>query len=177
MNSDKLELLILNIKNPYKILDYCNKTNFWIEVCKDSNGFIWHNLIIKYYYEYYDLKLKNLSLKDYYVLLYCLEQISILNNIGLIEQYQTALLLLPKIYEGDHVALIHGVNNIAIQSNKAKLILYRKKEEKSPVFGSGYLRIRYLNNTNNVYIDNESKLQDYVPIDKVDSIYGGYNPI
>ena len=177
MNSNKIENIILNIKDPNKILEYCNKTNVWLEICKDPNGFIWFNLLIKYYYEYFELKLKDLSLKDYYVLLYYLEKLSILNNINLIEQYQNALLILPKVYEGDHLALIHAVNNIAFQSNKAKLILYRKKEEKSLVFGNGYLRVRYLNNNKNIYIDNETKLTEYNPVDNVDPILGGYNPL
>ena len=100
--------------------------------------------------------------------------LSLLNDMFVLEKSQELLTLLNPIYEGDHIAIIHASNNIAIRNNKAKVVMYRNKDPncKIPTYGSGYLKIKYTSNTVNSY-SRECENNDREAFN-VDIIHGGY---
>ena len=125
MNSHSLNLV--NFKNPEDIYSYCEKHNITNKI--DDNSEIWKNLIEKNYKNHFIFKKDALSYKDYYVLLYFIQSLNLLNDTFIISKSQEILSLISIIYEGDHIAIIHACNNLAIRNNKAKLLLYRDKNE------------------------------------------------
>ena len=92
----------------------------------------------------------------------------------MLDKSQELLSLLNPIYEGDHIAIIHASNNIAIRNNKAKVLMYRNKDTncKIPTYGSGYLKIKYTSNNVDSYSkDSENNVNGAF---NVDLIHGGY---
>ena len=172
MNSHSLNLV--NFKNPNDIFSYCEKHNITNKI--DDNSEIWKNLIEKNYKNHFIFKKDALSYKDYYVLLYFIQSLNLLNDTFIISKSQEILSLISIIYEGDHIAIIHACNNLAIRNNKAKLLLYRDKNEccTIPKYGSGYLKVKYINNNCDIYTNNNN-INDYKPPFNSDLTYGGYN--
>lgn len=124
-----LELRLLDIKNPYKAFEFSMINNIWKIHIQDSNSFVWKNYIEKYYPQYEEHKIKNLSFMDYYVLLYNLDELYIINNTNILNYTQLSLATLPRIYEGDHLKIINYVYNLSFLSGYANIILYRKEVE------------------------------------------------
>ena len=172
MNSHSLNLV--NFKNPNDIFSYCEKHNITNKI--DDNSEIWKNLIEKNYKNHFIFKKDALSYKDYYVLLYFIQSLNLLNDTFIISKSQEILSLISIIYEGDHIAIIHACNNLAIRNNKAKLLLYRDKNEccTIPTYGSGYLKVKYINNNCDIYTNNNN-INDYKNPFNSDLTYGGYN--
>jgi len=166
--------IIINIKNPNKIFEYCLKYNVYIDLLKDVNSHFWMKLLENYYKDYIELKNVQLSLKDFYVLLYYTEIFTLLNDLKLIDRAQKLLLKLPQIYQGDHIAIIHASNNIALRMNKANAIMTRNtNENKCNLYGLGYLVIRYLdNNGNDEFVEKFTEKYKYVS--GVDPLKGDY---
>ena len=163
--------IIIKNKNPNHIVEYCFKYKVYTDLIKDANSHFWVKLIETHYQKYLSLKNQQLSFKDFYVLLYYCELFTLINDSKLINKSQNLLLKLPKIYQGDHIAIIHASNNIAIRMNKANAIMTRNKNQKS-VYGLGYLVIRYLdNNGEDIFV--EKYLDQYKYIDGVDPLKGG----
>lgn len=164
--------IILSFKNPSDIFSYCNKNN--INAMIEPNSGLWEQLIQKNYCNHLCFKREHISLKDYYVLLYYLNSLSLLNDSFVIEKSQELLSLLNPIYEGDHIAIIHASNNIAIRNNKAKVLMYRDKDSncKIPYFGSGYLKIKYTSNNINIYSKDSNN--NVTEAFNVDLTHGGY---
>ena len=175
MNTLELENQILDVKDPNEIIKMCDKNDVWKVTVYDENSFIWSNLIYKYYDKYYDFK-DRLSLKDFYVLLYYLDMLNLIDNYNLLTKCQNLLKLLPRIYEGDHLAIIHAASNIAIQINKSNIVLYRKKDDITPVFGGGFLRARYLKSENDIYLNKTTILDTIKSAKGVNKLFGGFNP-
>ena len=174
-NTQELENQILDVKDPNVIIKMCDKNDIWKVTVEDENSFIWSNLIYKYYDKYYDFK-DRISLKDFYVLLYYLDILNLIHDYNLLTRCQNLLNLLPKIYEGDHLAIIHAANNIAIKLNKANIVLYRKKDDIMPVFGGGFLCARYLKSYNDIYLNRTTILNTIESARGVNKMFGGFNP-
>ena len=85
---------ILQYKNPKDIIQLANNNN----CLNDNNSYLWNNLLIKYYYNFIKYKNKNISIKDFYVLLYYSEILGLINFIPILDRAQHTLSLLPKIY-------------------------------------------------------------------------------
>lgn len=172
MNSHCLNLV--NFKNPNDIFSYCEKHNITDKI--DDNSDIWYKLIEKNYNKYIDFKLDTISYKDYYVLLYFIQALNLIKDTFIISKSQEILSIIPIIYEGDHISIIHGCNNLAIRNNKAKLLLYRDKNEQCtiPTYGSGYLKIKFINNNCDTY-SNNININNYKKPFNSDLTYGGYN--
>ncbi len=169
---NKHNSIILGFKNPSEIFKYCSKYN--ISNLIEKNSGLWEQLIQKNYANHVVFKSEHISLKDYYVLLYYLNALSLLNDSFVLNKSQELLSLLNPIYEGDHIAIIHASNNIAIRNNKAKVLMYRNKDNscKIPSYGSGFLKIKYTSNSTNIYSkDSENNEREAF---NVDLIYGGY---
>ena len=79
--------LLLQYKNPKDIIQLANNN----QCLKDNNSYLWNNLLIKYYYNFNKYKNKNISIKDFYVLLYYSEIFGIINFIPILERTQYAL--------------------------------------------------------------------------------------
>lgn len=169
---NKHSSIILGFKNPSQIFDYCNNHN--INHLIEKNSGIWEQLINKNYKNHLDFKIKALNLKDYYVLLYYLNALNLLFDNFVLEKSQEFLCLLPIVYEGDHIAIIHAANNIAIRTNKAKVLMYRNKESNCniPSFGSGFLKIKYVSNYVHTY--SKESINEETRAFNVDLIYGSY---
>ena len=164
--------IILKNKNPNQIVEYCFKYNVYTELTSDSNSHLWIKSIEIHYNQYLSLKNPQLSYKDFFVLLYYCELFTLINDSTLINKSQYLLLKLPKIYQGDHQAIIHACNNIAIRMKKANLIMTRNTNQKN-IYGLGYLVIYYVNNNGyDEYVDKYSEKYKY--IDGVDPLHGGY---
>ncbi len=163
---------ILGFKNPSEIFKYCSQHN--ISNLIEKNGEIWEQLIQKNYNNHIQFKCGFVSYRDFYVLLYFMNALNLLNDMFVLEKSQELLSLLNPIYEGDHIAIIHASNNIAIRNNKAKVVMFRNKDQncKIPTYGSGYLKIKYTSNTVNSY-SNECENNDREAFN-VDIIHGGY---
>ena len=172
MNMNKHSTKILNFKNPSDIFKYCNNNN--INNIIEKNSGIWEKLIQKNYTHHMCFKHEQLCLKDYYVLLYYLNVLNLLNDSFVLQKSQQLLCLINIIYEGDHIAIIHASNNIAIRNNKAKVFMYRNKDTncKIPIYGSGYLKIKYTSSN----VDSYSKEleNNIISAYNVDLTYGGY---
>ena len=169
---NKHNTIILGFKNPSEIFKYCNKHN--ISNLIEKNSGIWEQLIQKNYNNHLIFKTEFISLKDFYVLLYYLNALNLLNDSFVLNKSQELLNLLHPLYEGDHIAIIHASNNIAIRNNKATVLMYRNKDNncKIPSYGSGFLKIKYTTNKVNSY-SKDSDINITEPFN-VDSIHGGY---
>jgi hypothetical protein len=172
MNSHTINLV--NFKNPTDVFKYCEKHN--INSAIEDNSDIWCKLIEKNYNKYTIFKIKTLSYKDYYVLLYFIQCLNLLTDTFIITKTQEILSIISVIYEGDHIAIIHACNNLAVRNNKAKLLLYRDTDTQCtiPTYGSGYLKIKFINNTTDVYTNSINTTQYNKPFNS-DLSYGGYN--
>ena len=163
--------IIVKIKNPNNIFEYCQKNNIYLDLLKDINSHFWMKLLETYYSRYINLKNQALSIKDYYVLLYYCELFTLLDEVKLIEKSQELLLKLPQIYQGDHIAIIHACNNIAIRMGIADVVMTRNTKE-DLIYGLGYLVIYYLNNNGrDIFID--KYIEQYKYIKGVDPLRGG----
>ena len=92
MNSHSLNLV--NFKNPNDIFSYCEKHNITNKI--DDNSEIWNNLIEKNYKNHFMFKKDALSYKDYYVLLYFIQSLNLINDTFIISKGQEILSLLSK---------------------------------------------------------------------------------
>ena len=162
-------------KNPNKLLKECKENKFHYDLYSNPNSELWEALISYYYYKYEKYQKKQLDLKDFYVFMYYCEELNILKDYNLIIRGQKVLLLLPKIYDGDHMSVIHSISNLAIRGNFCNLVLYRDQTEKNlPIYGNGYLMIQYLKSDKDVYIKKEA-VSNYSYAEHVHPFYGGYN--
>ena len=158
---------LLNHKNPKDIIQFANSNHL-----NDSNSYLWNNLLIKYYFNFNQYKNKNISIKDYYVLLYYSEILGLINFIPILERAQYALSILPKIYDGDHIAILHACSTTSILGNHANLVMYRDKIGTKPQsYGKGNLRIKYLNIDKDSYL-NKSNVKNIPEADRVNPNYG-----
>ena len=109
-------------------------------------------MVKTYYLKYYNNKIKDISIKDYYVLLYYSELLGVIEYTKIIEKAQRILHILPKIYYGDHITILNACFNIAIISNNCNIVLYRSKSKDkiNNIFASGYLRYQYLLTNNDI---------------------------
>ena len=164
--------IILGFKNPSEIYKYCSQHNLGSLIEKNSG--IWEKLINKNYNNHSVYKNEFVSFKDYYVLLYYLNALSLLNDVFVIKKSQDLLSLLNTIYEGDHIAIIHASNNIAIRNNKAKVVMYRNKDNycKIPTYGNGFLKVKYTSNISDSF-SNECETSNKEAFN-VNLTYGGY---
>ena len=168
---------ITKYKKPIDIIKFCHQNNKWKSICQDNNSIIWHNLIYTHYNRFINNKIPNISLKDYYVLLYYSEILGVIQNTFIVNRAQKLLNILPKIYNGDHITIINACFNTAITSNKARIILYRSKSNDnylSKIYGSGCLRYQYLNSRDDLYV-NEEELENIPKVNTVHPIIGGYH--
>lgn len=163
--------IILKNKNPNITVEYCFKYNVYTDLINDPNSHFWVKMLDTHYKNYVLLKNPELSFKDFYVLLYYCELFTLINDTNLINKSQHLLLKLPKIYQGDHVAIIHASNNIALRMKKADAIMTRNTNQKEGC-GLGYLVFRYVNN-NGIDEFVEKYTDKYRYIDGVDPLYGG----
>jgi hypothetical protein len=171
MNSHSINLI--NFKNPTDIFNYCEKHNINSLIEGDSE--IWCKLIEKNYNKYTNFKTKPITYKDYYVLLYFIQCLNLLTDSFIITKTQEVISIIPSIYEGDHIAIIHGCNNLAVRNNKAKLLMYRNKDEQCPLptYGSGFLKINFINSNTDIFSNNINVAQ-YKPPFNSSLYYGGY---
>ena len=70
--------IVYELKNPNRILLRSEESKSLLILVEDANSYLWSNLITKYFNNYKNQKLKNISQKDFYVLLYFSEQMGIL---------------------------------------------------------------------------------------------------
>ena len=171
-----IESIVMSKKNPNDIVDICKINSYWNNIFSDNNSFIWHNLIIKYYRRYYNKIKKYTTLKDYYVLLYYAEILGLINNKIIISKTQDILSLLPKIYEGDHIAILHACSNPAIIGNHAKIIMYRNRTNgnKPITYGRGHLCIQYKLYNTDTYVSKDN-VDNFKNAKFVDPFIGGFN--
>jgi hypothetical protein len=172
---NKHQLILLNYKNPKDIFEYCNKNN--LNNLIDNNSDIWEQLIQKNYVNHFKFKHEPLCLKDYYVLLYYLNALNLINDSFVLQKSQQLLVLLNPIYEGDHICIIHASNNIAIRNNKCKVLMYRNKDSNCniPSYGSGFLKVKYINNNIDIYSsESYNDFNDFNEPFNVHLIHGGY---
>ena len=159
---------ILQYKNPKDIIQLANNNN----CLNDNNSYLWNNLLIKYYYNFIKYKNKNISIKDFYVLLYYSEILGLINFIPILDRAQHTLSLLPKIYDGDIIAILHACSTTSILGNHANIVMYRDKAGTIPhIYGKGNLRIKYLNIDKDSYL-NKSIIKNIPTADKVEPNYG-----
>lgn len=162
-------------KDPFILLKKCKKNNYYNDLYIDNNSILWKKILSYYFKKYQNYKKKLLDFKDYYVFLYYCEKFNLIENYNLLIRGQNLLMLLPKIYDGDIIAIIHGISNIAILGNYCNIVMYRDLIEKNiPIYGNGYLVIQYLKSEKDMYITkNEVKNYQYVKF--VHPFFGGYN--
>ena len=176
-DNQTIERIILSHKNPEDIVHISNTNQTWIEQSNNPNSNLWNKLLSKYYNTLFNHKLKFISFKDYYVLLFYAELLGIHLYTPIINKAQHILNLLPKIYHGDHITILNASINTAITSNKAKIILYRDRYDNTNLnSGNGCLVIRYLDAPKDTYT-NISQSQNFPLAKHVNPIYGGYRPI
>ena len=84
--------IILKIKNPNNIFEYCHKYNVYIDLVNDSNSHFWLKLLEKYYNSNINLKNEMLSLKDFYVLMFYCELFTLIDDKKIINRAQQLLL-------------------------------------------------------------------------------------
>jgi len=165
--------IILKIKNPNNIFEYCRKYNVYIDLVKDSNSHFWLKLLEIYYKSNINLKNNMVSLKDFYVLMYYCELFTLIDDKKIINRAQKLLLQLPQIYAGDHIAIIHACNNIALRMGIADVVMTRNiTEDECNIYGLGYLVIRYVNNNGSDEFV-EKFTEKYKYIKGVDPLRGG----
>ena len=174
---ESIEQIIDDTKNPLDIINICFSNSKWKNMCIDNNSYLWDGLLKKYYNKYCNNRIKDVSIKDYYVLLYYAELCGLLDYFRIIDRAQNLLHILPKIYDGDIITILNACCNIAVISNKCNIVLYRSKvdNEVSFIYGSGYLRYQYLVSKKDIYI-NESELSNFTKQKGVNNILGGYVP-
>lgn len=167
-------ITLKNFKNPIDIFNYCNKHN--INELIEESSTLWESLLDINFKNYVQFRIDTITLKDYYVLLYFIQAFNLLNDLFIIQKTQYLLSLLPIIYHGDHIAIIHAANNICIRNNKAKIIMFRTKDNQCtlPYYGNGFLKIKFINNTVDIYTDNLNSI-NIIPPYGVDLNYGGFN--
>ena len=124
MNSQ--ESILLTIKNPYKAFKYSMEKSVWKSHITDINSFVWKNFIEYHYPSFIDSKINDISLMDYYVLLYSLDTLQLLYNKTTLHYAQISLCSLPKVYEGDHLQIINFLESISFKLGHTNLILYRE---------------------------------------------------
>ena len=168
---------LLYYTNPVELVNYCVENNTPRDIYEHPNSILWETLIKKKYNKYMKYKIQNLSYKDFYVYLYYCEQFNQLTNFDMFKKGQSLLSVLPRIYDGDHIAIIHSIANIAVTSGLSNIVMYRDYNEKNlPIFGNGYLIIQYRKTLNNkdVYIK-LNELDKYPYIKNIHPYYGGIN--
>lgn len=183
--------IIYELKDPNEILEKCDKSKSLFLLVEDSNSYLWSNLIVKYFNEYKSQKLKNISHKDFYVLLYYCEKMGILRFDFFLKKAQSLINLLPKIYDGDHLCILNGIVNTAITSKTNNILMYRQiipnkninciKDEKNYSnfsYGGGNLKILYCSNIDCDQYVNKISLHEemYIPSKESNLVYGLYNP-
>lgn len=176
-DNQTIEKIILSHKNPEDIAHISTTNQIWFDLSNDPNSNLWYKLLMKHYTTLFKYKLKSISCKDYYVLLFYAELLGIHLYTPIINKAQHIINLLPKIYHGDHITILNASINTAITSNKANIILYRDPYDNNNInSGNGCLVIRYLNTPRDIYTNiNHSR---NLPLAKhVNPIYGGYRPI
>ena len=139
---------LLNLNNPLQLAKYCedNPNKLTNDLFNDSNSILWKFFIEIYFSDKAKYKKKNLSLKDYYIFLYYIHLFNQCNHFKTFMRGQDLLCILPRIYDGDIIAVIHAITNIAITSKQANIVMYRDQKEKNlPIYGNGYLIIQYRN--------------------------------
>ena len=177
LSEEVIERILLSHKNPIDIIKVCQSNHKWISACLDQNSFLWDNFILKYYYDFQKFKHNDISLKDFYVLLYYAELLGIYQYIPMINKAQSLLNILPKIYDGDHLAILNACCNPAITSNLAHVVLYRsKKQHQISSCGSGYLRTQFLATDRDLYITSDT-ISNLPKANGIDPFYGGYRPM
>ena len=183
--------IVYELKNPNRILLRSEESKSLLILVEDANSYLWSNLITKYFNNYKNQKLKNISQKDFYVLLYFSEQMGILIFDFFLKKSQDLLNLLPKIYDGDHLCILNGIVNTAITSKKNNVLMYRETiptkninyiqydiNFKKITYGGGNLKMLYCSNIDcDQYV---SKIaiseQIYSSCECSDLLYGLYNP-
>ena len=170
---------LLFINDPLKLIKHCIRTEISKDIYEDCDSVLWQRFIKNYFSKFLKYKLSDLKYKDYYVLLYYLDKFKLLNSFNMLMRGQNLLCLLPKIYDGDHVAIIHAISNIAITSNSSNIVMYRDYNEKNlPIFGNGYLIIQFRNtdihNNKDIYLK-KKELCSYKYSKHVHPYYGGVN--
>ena len=165
-----MDYLIENYKNPLDIYKYSNKNSYLNDILNDPNSYLWHELIKQHYRKYIKFKNKYTNLKDFYVLIHHCDILNLLGLNFILFRCQKLLNLLPKIYDGDHLAVINACTNISIISNSANIILYRDKFSKK-VFGSGFLTYQYKDVKQDLFV-NSNNLSNYKNSKYSNNLYG-----
>ena len=164
----------LLVKNPNKLHNLCKENTVYIDLYSNTDSILWESMLNKYFKKYTGYKNRYLSIKDFYVLIFYAQTFNQL-NINTLSRGQELLLLLPKIYDGDHISIIHSLSNIAVTGNFSNLIMYRDLQESNlPIYGNGYLIIQYRNSKKDIYIK-KTELDNYKFVKHVHPFYGGYN--
>lgn len=167
-----LEETLKHNKNPFKLKSKLEDNQK--KLFEDSNSYLWNNLINYFFFSFGDFKNNDISLKDYYILLYLADTMGI-NDIRIILKSQNLLSILPKIYDGDIVCIINACCNTATLSGRYKINLFRKSiDKKLRVYGKGLLKYQYIKSDTDLYSDNMiAKNFD----ESIDSFNGCFNPL
>ena len=166
---------LITSRDPFILLKICKKNNYYSDLYNDNNSLLWQKILSYYYKKYENYKKKLLDFKDYYVFLYYCEKFNLIENYNLIERGQKLMILLPKIYDGDIIAIIHAISNIAVIGNYCNIVMYRDLLEKNiPIYGNGYLVIQYLNSPRDLYLK-KKEVPNYEYSEFVHPLFGGYN--
>ncbi len=179
MNHQQKEKEILKKKNPYKIFELAKQYQPWNKIIEDKNSFIWENCIEIYY----PLKKNNYSLTklDYYMVLYYVDCINELSNDNYINLCIKALETLPKIYDGDHICIVHICNTLACRkfynSGELSICLFRTKDKTQESFfpnKEGKLQCRFIEKkTNQLFQYNNKSIENIIIKNKlVTPLYG-----
>lgn len=171
-----IEKYILSHKNPTDIIKVCKDNQKWLDACLDQDSFLWDNFIIKYYYSLQKFRHPDISLKDFYVLLYYAEILGIHQYTPIITRTQLVLNILPKIYDGDHLTILNACCNPAITSNQTNLVMFRSKtDHNTPYCGAGYLRVQFHPIQKDIFLTDNS-YTNLPRANGVDIYHGGYRP-
>ena len=167
-----LESILQSIKNPFYLKSVLDNND--LKLFDDPNSYLWNNLLIHHYKYFHEFKIQNLSIKDYYILVYLAEKLGI-SDLRIINKSQNLLNKLPRIYDGDIICILNACCNTAILSGNYKIHLFRKSDinNEARVFGKGLLKYQYILADNDIYL--EQKIN--TPHDSQISLLNGcYNP-
>lgn len=126
---DSLEEQLISIKNPFKAFLFSQKYKIWNTHIHDKNSFVWINFTEQYYSKFLEYKITDLSLMDYYVLLYLLDTLQLIHDKMILHYSQVALCSLPKIYDGDHLQIIQFINTLGFRKGLLNLLLFRNNDK------------------------------------------------
>ena len=156
MNNQIQESYIIQQKDPYKIYESGKEYSPWSKILEDKNSFIWETCLETYYPTRNNCN--DLSKLDYYMLLFLIEKYASLHDTQLITMCIDALKCLPKLYEGDHICIIHICNTLGCRklynSGKLNVKLFRTKEQENVCFPNKEGKLQC------VFIDTEVSLKN-----------------